>query len=155
VADAPDSRRSPAERIISKDFRDNPGVGRSLSRHVRQSQRSVEGYLQSGERPRWMDRVAEIDRGEAAAVRALEAAHAALAESLRDDARAFAARWREVAAGWSFGEHNTLVRQHNEWYPIERQLPVNPVTGEYVQIHGRSYRRRALDAAWILERFPA
>jgi len=61
----------------------------------------------------------------------------------------------EVARGWSFDQHNTLVGQHNEWYPIERQLPVNPRTGEYVAVQGRSHRRRQLDAAWILERFPA
>ena len=155
MADARDTSPSPAERVITKDFRDNPGVGRPLSRAVRQSQRSVEGYLQSGERPRWMDRVAEIDRGEAAAVRELEAARRALAEETGEDTREFRRRWRELADGWSFGDHNTLVQQHNDWYPIERQLPVDPVTGEYVRIHGRSYRRRRLDAAWILERFPA
>jgi hypothetical protein len=27
-------------------------------------------------------------------------------------------------------------------------------TRDYVLINGRSYRRRELDAAWVLERFP-
>ena len=32
---------------------------------------------------------------------------------------------------------------------------MDPRTGDYVLIRGRSYRRRRLDAAWILDRFPA
>ena len=68
---------------------------------------------------------------------------------------AFAAEWRERAAAWRFDAVNELIRQHNEWYPVERQLPLNPRTGEYVLVGGRSYRRRPLDAAWVLEHFPA
>lgn len=148
------SDRSPVERIVERDRRDNPGVGQPLSRTATQYQRSLEGYLQAGNRPRWMERLAEIDRGVAVATRRLDAAYRALRDAHADDPERFARRWREVARSWSFDEHNTLVRQHNEWYPIERQLPVDPRTGEYVAIHGRSYRRPELDAAWILERFP-
>jgi len=32
---------------------------------------------------------------------------------------------------------------------------MNPRTKDYVLVNGRSYRREVLDAAWILERFPA
>ena len=38
---------------------------------------------------------------------------------------------------------------------MERDLPMDPRTGDYVLIRGRSYRRSRLDAAWILDRFPA
>ena len=147
-------RRSPAERIIEKDRRDVPGVGEPLSRTAVQYRRTLEGYQQAGNRPRWMERLAEIDRGEAQHARKLEAAYAALREELAGDPEGFARRWRETARRWSFDAHNVVVGQHNEWYPIERQLPVNPRTGEYVAIHGRSYRRRELDAGWVLERFP-
>ncbi len=148
-------RRTAVERIVEKDRADNPAVGRPLSRTRLQYQRTLEGYLQAGNRPRWMERIAEIDQGVKTAERKLAAARAALRERCGDDHEAFARRWRETARSWSFEAHNTLVRQHNEWYPIERQLPVNPRTGDYVQVHGRSFRRRELDAAWILERFPA
>ncbi len=148
-------RRSPVERIVEKDHRDNPGVARPLSRTAMQYQRSLEGYLQAGNRPRWMERLAEIERGVTVHTRKLEAAYAATREQFAGDPDGFARRWREIARGWSFDAHNTLVGQHNEWFPIERQLPVNPRTGEYVMVHGRSYRRPELDAAWILERFPA
>ena len=148
-------RRTAVERIVEKDRAGNPAVGRPLSRTQLQYQRTLEGYLKAGNRPRWMERIAEIDRGVKDAERKVGAAYAAVRERCGDDAEAFARRWRETARSWSFEAHNTLVRQHNEWYPIERQLAVDPRTGEYLAIHGRSFRRSELDAAWILERFPA
>lgn len=44
--------------------------------------------------------------------------------------------------------------EHNRWYPVERDLPMNPRTGEYVPVAGRSYRRPVLGPAWVLEQFP-
>jgi hypothetical protein len=32
---------------------------------------------------------------------------------------------------------------------------MNPRTGDFVQVNGRPYSRRPLDADWILARFPA
>ena len=32
---------------------------------------------------------------------------------------------------------------------------MDPRTRDYVLIHGRSYRRAELDAAWVLREFPA
>jgi hypothetical protein len=31
---------------------------------------------------------------------------------------------------------------------------MDPKTGDFVLLDGRPYRRRPLDAAWVLERFP-
>ena len=42
----------------------------------------------------------------------------------------------------------------HERYPVERRLSMDPRTGDYALVNGRSYRRRPLDAAWVLERFP-
>jgi hypothetical protein len=64
-------------------------------------------------------------------------------------------RWREVAESWDFREVNQLIHEHNEWYPVERDLPMNPRTKDYVLVNGHSYRREVLGPAWILERFPA
>ena len=41
------------------------------------------------------------------------------------DSPEFAARWRSVADDWSFGELNELIAVHNEWYPVERDLPMD------------------------------
>ena len=62
---------------------------------------------------------------------------------------------REVATSWDFREVNQLIHEHNEWYPVERDLPMNPRTKDYVLINGHSYRREVLGPDWILARFPA
>jgi hypothetical protein len=144
--------RTPIERLTAPEPQD---VGSRLSRRAAQRQRSLEAYLQSGDPPRWMLRIAEIDRGIANHRRCLERAHRVLRERCGEDREAFARRWRHTAATWDFAELNVLIRQHNEWYPIERQLPVDIRTRDYVLVHGRSFRRPVLDERWILEQFPA
>ena len=146
--------RSPAERLLDKN-RDPEDSGRQLSRHARQYQRTLEGYLQAGHRPRWMERLGEIDYGVARERRRLQRAYETLKAQCDGDTREFARRWREIARGWLFDDLNELIARHNEWYPIERQLPMDPRTRDYVLIHGRSHRRDLLDAAWVLHEFPA
>ena len=149
-----DERRSPVERIVGRDLDEESGKGRPLSSRAAQTQRSIEAYLKGGVRPRWMERVAEIDEGIARERRALARAHRALRHECDGDHGLFAERWRRVARSWSFDELNVLIEQHNDWYPIERDLPLNPRTGDYVRVGGRSYRRPVLGAAWVLEQFP-
>jgi hypothetical protein len=145
-----DDRRTPVERLLPRE-----DLAPSLSRRSAQTPRSVEAYLEAGNPPRWMERLGEIDRGIANHRRRLARAHRMLAERLAGEPEAFATRWREIAESWSFGELNVLIGQHNEWYPIERRLPIDLRTRDYVLIHGRSYRRPVLDAAWILAQFPS
>ena len=59
-----------------------------------------------------------------------------------------------MVAWWNFYEVNDLIARHNRWYPIEARLPMDPKTGDYALINGEDYRRRPLDPAWVLERFP-
>jgi hypothetical protein len=146
--------RSPAERLLDKN-RAPEDAGRALSRHARQYQRTLEGYLQAGHRPRWMERLGEIDFGVARERRRLQRAYETLRAQCGGEPAEFARRWRELARGWPFDDVNDLIERHNEWYPVERQLPMDPRTRDYVLIHGRSYRREPLDAAWILTEFPA
>jgi hypothetical protein len=145
-------RRSPTERLVIGPL-DERDLGRPLSERTRQSQRTVEAYLRAGHRPRWMERLLEIDRGIARETRRLDRAYRALREEHAGEA--FAERWREVARGWRFDALNELIAQHNDWYPIERDLPMDLRTRDYVRVGGRSHRRAPLDAAWVLERFPA
>jgi hypothetical protein len=148
-------RQNPAERVLHHAAEGAPQTGRPLSRRARQTQRSVEAYLKAGVRPRWMERVQEIDGGIAAEKQRLARAYRALQEECRGDARAFARRWRATARGWRFDELNELIAQHNDWYPIERQLPMDPRTRDYVRFAGKSYRRPVLGPEWVLEHFPA
>jgi hypothetical protein len=145
--------RSPAERLLDRN-REPEDSGRPLTRHARQYQRTLEGYLQAGHRPRWMERLGEIDYGVARERRRLERRYHRLREECGEDVDGFARRWRDTVRTWSFDDLNELIRQHNDWYPIERQLPMDPRTGDYVLIHGRSYRREPLDADWALAQFP-
>jgi len=142
--------QSVVERLLHPDEDAPPALSRASTQRLR----SVERYLEAGNPPRWMERLGQIDRGIANERHRLARAYRALAERERD-AQAFAAAWLEIARGWRFGELNELIRQHNEWFPIERRLPVDLRTRDYVLIHGRSYRRPVLDTEWILEQFPA
>jgi hypothetical protein len=147
--------RSSVERLIERRSIDQEGMGRPLSRRARQTQRSVEAYLKSGVRPRWMERLADIDQGIAAEKQRLGRAYRAVQEEYEDDPRAFARRWRAIARAWRFDALNELIHQHNDWYPIERQLPMDPRTRDYIRPGGRSYRRPVLGPEWVLEHFPA
>ena len=155
--DTPDERqdrRSAVERLLAKDLDEHDGVGRPLSRRARQTRRSVEAYLQAGVRPRWMERLGEIDHGIALERRRLERAYRALQDECGDDRAFFGERWHDLARSWRFDRLNELIHQHNDWYPIERQLPVDPRTRDYVLVGGSSYRRPVLGPEWVLEEFP-
>jgi hypothetical protein len=147
-------RRTPAERFVLESLEDPRSAGRPFSERARQTQRSLEHYLKAGMRPRWMERLIEIERGTAREKRRLAEAYAGLREECGHDRTRFRQRWRSIAEAWSFADLNELIRTHNEWYPVERDLPMDLRTRDYVLINGRSYRRRELDAAWILEQFP-
>jgi hypothetical protein len=150
-----EDQRSPVERIVERDLDEETGKGRPLSSRAAQTQRSIDAYLKSGVRPRWMERVGDIDNGIAQERRRLARAHGALRGECAGDPQMFADRWRELARSWRFNDGLTLlIEQHNDWYPIERNLPLNPRTGDYVRVGGRSYRRPVLGPEWILEQFP-
>jgi hypothetical protein len=149
-----DERRSDVERIVGRDLDETTGKGKPLSSRAAQTQRSIDAYLKSGVRPRWMERVADIDAGIAYEHRRLDRAYRALQAECDGDDELFAARWRKVARTWRFDDLNELIAQHNDWYPVERDLPLNPRTGDYVRVGGRSYRRPVLGPEWVLEHFP-
>ncbi len=147
--------RTPIESRIQRSFEDTAGHGKPLSRRARQTKRTVESYLQAGVIPRYMERLNEIDSGLRTTRLRLERSYAALREACGDDAELFAARWRERVHAWPFEHLNALIREHNEWYPIEAGLPLDPRTGDYIRRAGRSYRRQEIGPDWALERFPA
>lgn len=156
-----DSHHSPSgdpsgvERMLSRDLDEVDGLGRPLSRRARHAQRSVEAYLQAGGRPRWMERVMEIDRRVAEERRSHASAYRELRDECGADEALLAERWVERAHAFSFdGDLNHLIAEHNQWYPVERDLAMDIRTGDYVLINGRSYRRPHLDADWLLEQFP-
>jgi hypothetical protein len=151
---------TPAERrrreAMLSDLEGSPVVGRPLPLRLRNFRPTADSYLSAlgGPLP-YMVRLREIADRTAAHTAALEGSWHELALECRDDEGAFARRWRETAARWSFDEVNDLIERHNRYYPAESRLAMDPVRRDFALVNGADYRRRPLDAAWVLERFPA
>jgi hypothetical protein len=141
--------RSQLEREqLERDRELNPLVGKPLRRRWRNFTADPESYLSSliGP-PAHMRRLRQIEQEEAEHVERLAEAYKQHLGNGVD--------WRAVAEAWDFGSINELIDKHNRWYPVEACLPMDPRTRDYVKVGGRPYRRDPLDAAWVLERFPA
>jgi hypothetical protein len=149
----PDPSHSPVQRLVGRDIADQGG--RRLSQRTLGFERTVDSYLAAGIRPRWMERLMDIEAATRRARRELERAYRRLRAECGEDRAAFSRRWRAVAAEWDFAAVNEQIRIHNEWYPVERDLPIHPRTGEYLPVMGRSYRRDELGPDWVLTEFPA
>ncbi len=133
---------------LEADLRDSPLRGRELALRLRNFRPDAGTYLASlgGPLP-YMARLREIDALTIQHEQQLADAYA----TLGGDPEA----WHALARRWDFGEVNELIDRHNRWYPAESRLPMDPRTGDYALVNGRSYRRRPLDAPWVLERFPS
>jgi hypothetical protein len=134
--------------LLEADRELNPLIGKPLRRRIRNFRAEPDNYLASlgGPLP-YMRRLRQIEEETEQHEAALAAAYA---EHAGDPDG-----WRRVAARWDFTDVNELIEKHNRWYPIEARLPMDPRTRDYVKVGGRPYRHEALDAAWVLERFPA
>jgi hypothetical protein len=149
----------PAERP-ARSPRDEPRFqtarrGKPLSRRARQRQRTIEGAIGAAFMPRYMERLREIEDELALLRFRLARERDRIARECDGDEAAFVRRWRETVAVWRFDDLNELIEMHNEWYPVEADLPVDPRTGDYVTVGGREFRRPPVTADWVLARFPA
>src|SRR3954470_2582705 len=54
---------SPVERVLERSLVADSGLGKPLSHRAATTQRTVEAYLKAGVKPRWMERVVEVDQG--------------------------------------------------------------------------------------------
>ena len=134
-------------RELADEAELNEYAGRVLPRRLRRFHADPDRYLAAlgGPLP-YMRRLRDIED-------AVAAHEARLAQAWRDH-RGDPIGWIRIAEDWDFGDVNDLIARHNRWYPAEARLAMDPRTRDYVKVGGRSYRREALDAAWVLERFP-
>ena len=147
---------NPVERYLAeKEVGGNPLIGRPLPERVRLGRLEIDRYLPAlgGPLPH-MQRLRRIDDEIEDHERALAQTWQELAGEHPGDPAGFRRRWIRVAAEWSFDELNELISRHNAYYPAEARLPMDPRSGDFVPVLGRSYRRERLDRRWILERFP-
>ena len=153
VPETPRVRRDLAG--LAEDVRDSPAAGRALPLRLRNFRPSTDAYLASLGGPRaYMVRLRRIDE--------LVESHRAGAESTWHELAAerggnaeFERTWTELAAAWDFDDVNDLIDRHNRWYPVESRLPMDPARRDYALVNGKDYRRAELDAAWLLDEFPA
>jgi hypothetical protein len=139
---------------IDEDLRSSPLRGTPLPFRLRNFRPEADGYLASLGGPlAYMVRLREIEAMTKAHEAALASARARLASEVPPER--FAEAWCAEVARWSFDEVNELIERHNRWYPVESRLPMDPKRRDYALVNGRDYRRRPLDSAWALERFPA
>jgi hypothetical protein len=149
VEDARSGRDAIEGRLREQRDR-GPLDGEPLPLRLRLGPTTVDRYLASRGGPLpYMRRLREIEELEREHERALQRVWLALAAECGDDPPTF------VAASRDFGEVNELIERHNRCYPAEARLPMDPRSGDFVLVGGRSYVRRPLDAAWVLDRFPA
>lgn len=151
--ETPEQRRQLAG--LAEDLRDSPLRGKRLRLRLLNFRPSADGYMSAlgGPLP-YMVRLREITEQARDHEGRLREAWHGLAATSSDDTE-FAAAWRLAAERWPFDEVNDLIERHNRWFPAESRLPMDPKTRTYALVNGEDYRKRALDAAWILERFPA
>jgi hypothetical protein len=145
---------SPVERRVARSLDGENRHGRAIPTEELHRERTVENYLRGGVMPRWMERLRDIETGTRQHRLALAADYSHLAEKHGDDPERFAQEWRALVERRSFDDVNDLVRDHNQWYPVERQLPMDPSTRDYVLIAGRPYTRDELTTDWVYEQFP-
>jgi hypothetical protein len=139
----PDSQRERKQLEVDREV--NPLVGAQLPRRLRMFRADPDNYVASlgGPLP-YMRRLRQIEELIDEHLTRLEEAYAERG-----------ADWRSVAERWNFSEVNDLIERHNRWYPVEARLAMDPRSRDFVRIGGRPYRREPLDAAWVLEHFPA
>jgi hypothetical protein len=144
-----------ADRLTG-DLEGSPVVGKPLERRLRNFTLSADRYaLSLAGPPAYSRRLREIEEETAVHEEQLAWTWKELARRHAGDPRRFARRWRSFAERHRFDAVNALIEKHNEYYPIEARLPMDPHTGDFVHVGGRPYRRRLLAAAWVLEQFPA
>ena len=155
-----DARRVRTERepsqfeAVARDVGSSPLRGKPLPLRLRNFRPEADAYLASAGGPLpYMQRLREIERLTAEHEATLRDEHERLAVASSE--ADFAEAWRLVAESRRFDEVNDLIDRHNRWFPVEARLPMDPRRGDFALVNGRDYRRRPLDAEWLLERFPA
>jgi hypothetical protein len=142
----PETPRDRREReALEEDLRSLELTGKPLPLRLRNFVPGADAYLAASRGPlAYMLRLREIEKQ--------TAEHEARLTAARMELEAH--EWRGVVEAWSFDEVNDLIERHNRWYPVESGLPMDPRTGDYALVNGRSYKLAPLDAEWALARFP-
>jgi hypothetical protein len=150
--ETPQDRRE--RETLEADLESSPVRGKPLRQRMRNLRPDAESGIRAlGGPTAWMRRLRAIEDALDQHERQLREAWRALAVEHEEPAE-FAAAWRDLADNWRFADVNGLIERHNENFPVEARLAMDPRTRDFVRVNGRSYLREPLDAHWILDRFP-
>ena len=151
------SRRELQDEARINDVPPRPGHEKNLSEHIPSTLISLDDRVRAlaiGGAPAWSRRLKRIYELTDAVTQDTEAAWHKLALAARGNAGRFASEWERYAASIDFSKLNEMIDHHNAYFPIEANLAMDPKTLDYVEFGGEDYRRRRLDAAWVLAQFP-
>jgi hypothetical protein len=151
--ETPQDRRD--RKLIEEELATSPVKGRPLRQRLRNFRPDADTAIRAlGGPTAWMRRLRAIEDELERHERLLEESWRQLAHDA-EDAEEFARLWLKTAEDWSFAQVNELIERHNRNFPAEARLPMDPRTRDFVEVNGKPYRRRPLDADWVLERWPA
>jgi hypothetical protein len=151
------SRRQHEDEARINEALPHPAAEKNLSEHVPSSLISLDDRVRAlavGGAPAWSRRLKRIHDLTNMAIEELGTDWRALAGKARGNAARFAAEWRRYVAGLDFSQINELIEHHNRYFPAEANLAMDVKTLDYVTFGGEDYRRRPLDARWVLTQFP-
>ncbi|MBI4329494.1 MAG: hypothetical protein HY685_06485 [Chloroflexi bacterium] len=114
---------------------------------------AVKGAVQGP--PRYIRPLKQIEDLTDQALERLRLRWRQLAQELKERPEAFAEAWLAAARRERFSRINRLIDQHNRYYPIEADLPMDPRTGGYRLRCGGTWKKELLGAAWVLRELPA
>src|SRR3954452_15742065 len=111
---------TPVERHVKRAMIDEESrYGKPLSRRQRQTRRTLESYLRAGVVPRYMQRLREIEQERRRQTSWLRGGLPQVRDPSGGGPGEIERGWPGNGAALNFEAHNQLVREHNEWYPIE------------------------------------
>lgn len=104
--------------------------------------------------PSWVRRAKELEDAEDHFWKQVEARWKSLQEADMLPGE-FARAWSQEAQHLDFARLQALVDHYNEFYPIEANLPINPITGQYMLGEQPFQPKLAPTLSEVLGRFPA
>jgi hypothetical protein len=105
--------------------------------------------------PAWAVRLKQIHDGRTQLRATLDQSWADHARRLRGRPVDFAARWQTHVQKLDLAQLNSLIKKHNEYYPIEARLPILYPSGKYYVPAGVEWPQEQVTAEGILEDYPA
>jgi hypothetical protein len=105
--------------------------------------------------PAWAIRLKQLHDGRIQLAERLHSTWCEYARRYRGRPQEFARRWRAFVLAEDLTVLNTLIKKHNDYYPIEARLPIVYPKGTYLVPAGIEYPQQPIRHEELLEEYPA